>query len=102
MKFKEILKNKWGWISSILAVATLLIIRYGIFNSFIGSSKSNPINTVYPFISKIYEILILPVHGIIWNANASLNQIVIAIWLSVIIIGFILGLILQKIWRKFK
>ena len=74
-KYKDMLKSKWGWIGALIGV--ILIFTYG--------------NEVEDILEPFTEHL-----GFISQFAGYLDILIM------IILGFIAGLILQKIWRKFR
>ena len=71
MKFKEIIRSKWGWTGAIIG---FILYLYGTVKCIaLCPSYINYLSSIYTGLP-----LILP------------------------IIGFIIGLILQNIWRKFR
>jgi len=79
MKIKEILKNKWAWLGAIIG---------GVLNGFILHIKI-----------PLPNLPIVSCRGL--GSPLCDNSIPSTIIYS-IIIGFIIGLITEKLWRKFK
>lgn len=88
MKIKEILTNKWGWAGAVI----LPIVGY-----LFGLTSGTPL--ILPGTGYIICDLLKMCTGMEF---AGFAQAIILSIISLIIIGFIAGLIAQKLWRKFK
>ncbi len=83
-KFKDIIKNKWGWAGAIAG---------GVYQY-----ATDPWATIVPHCSDL-PCLSDTCAQEYCNINPALNYIPLVLF---IVVGFIAGLIAQKLWRKIK
>ena len=85
-----ILTNKWGWVGAVI---------YSLFvYTFLSSSSKFAIFLSYPLYPFMYVVrLLFPCSG-----EGCFVLGIATIFILVPIVGFILGLILQKLWRKLR
>ena len=90
-KYKDILKNKWGW--TFAAIPILIFLYFVITQKDVSGSILYPI--MVPFLWFNFNF-----GGELFGASPWYSGVLAAI--ATLLSFFILGLILQWLWRKFK
>ena len=106
-KYKDILKNKWGWFGAVIGFSYLVYKKYSLSSAssnitqIISSSGVTP--TVYKSpIQILVDSIIHQFETTSSNAFPFFSIPPIYETIFIVIVGFIAGIILQKIWRKIK
>jgi len=99
MKIKEILKNKWGWLGAGIYIA----LEYFLNNYSATRDVTTPFYiNILNFPITLAENIYIPLTKCSSEYLPCFGEKILINIPIVIIFGFIIGLILQKIWRKFK
>lgn len=92
MKFKELIRNRWGWITSIIMTGAFLMSM----RCFITPGACSDVDTV--FLQGMLAFLYTPIVYIGRVLDISWAWILIAVF----IFAFISGLIFQAIWNTIR
>lgn len=97
MRFKEIIRNKWGWVFGIifLIIGTFSLVVAGAASILGGASDPNIYFKILTFGFTLGQILAKPLGSLILLSN-------ILPFVFQLIYGFAIGMLVQYSWRKFK